>query len=70
MVGLEKMGLFLPIGRVVAHAKCGFLCRKTEWAIEEGWVFNTSDIWNGEPGLGPPSEFDMLNLDSDPLNQT
>ena len=45
-------------------------CGKTVLASEEGWVFSTQDIWNGGPGLGPLSEFDILNLDGGLLNQT
>ena len=43
---------------------------KTVLASEEGWVFSIQDIWNGGLGLGPLSEFDILNLDGGLLNQT
>ena len=39
-------------------------------ASEEVWVFRTQDVWNGGPGLGPLSEFDIPNLDGGLLNLT
>ena len=37
---------------------------------EQGWVFSTQDIWNGGRGLGPISEFHILNPDGGLLKQT